>query len=70
MPPPLPRSSTVSPGCSAAIACGFPQPSPMFAPSGKRSRSALAYPSWTLPDGIAQHPGVHPPSVAPFATLP
>jgi hypothetical protein len=27
------------------------------------------YPSWTLPDGVAQHPGVHPPCVAPFATL-
>jgi hypothetical protein len=70
MPPPLPRSSTVSPGRSAAIARGFPQPRPMLAPSGKRSSSALVYPSWMLADGVAQHPGVHPPCVAPFATLP
>jgi hypothetical protein len=33
-PPPDPRSSTVSPSRSEAIAVGFPQPSPRSAPSG------------------------------------
>src|SRR5205823_408470 len=39
-PAPLPRSSTVSPGSSAAIAWGFPQPSPRSAPSGAAFRSS------------------------------
>ena len=39
-PPPLPRSSTVSPGRSAAMAWGLPQPRPRSAPSGTLSRSA------------------------------
>ena len=39
IPPPLPRSSTVSPGCSSSSASGFPHPRPRFAPSGMpRSR--------------------------------
>ena len=33
-PAPEPRSRTVSPGCRAARAVGFPQPKPMLAPSG------------------------------------
>ena len=39
-PAPLPRSSTVSPGFMAATACGLPQESPRFAPSGSVASSA------------------------------
>jgi len=38
-PPPAPRSSTVSPSRRSATAVGFPQESPMFAPSGVMARS-------------------------------
>ena len=39
-PAPLPRSSTVSPGCIAATACGLPQDRPRFAPSGSVASSS------------------------------
>ena len=40
-PAPLPRSSTISPGLSAARAPGLPHDRPMFAPSGSASSSSL-----------------------------
>ncbi len=39
-PAPLPRSTTVSPGRIAAIACGLPQPRPRLAPSGTAANSS------------------------------
>ena len=39
-PPPEPRSTTTSPGFSAAIALGLPHPRPMSAPCGTESRSS------------------------------
>ena len=39
-PPPLPRSSRISPGESSAIANGLPQERPMSVPSGKAERAA------------------------------
>src|SRR5688500_8951858 len=44
MPPPLPRSRTVSPGTSDASAVGLPQPSDAFtASSGRTATSSEAY---------------------------
>src|SRR5210317_1981475 len=43
-PPPLPRSTTVSPALREPMATGLPQPSPMFAPSGTLSISPFEYP--------------------------
>ena len=43
-PPPLPRSTTVSPGLSEARATGLPQPSPIFAPSITPAISSFEYP--------------------------
>src|SRR5262249_35203483 len=44
-PPPLPRSSTTSPGCRAANALGLPQERPRLAPSGNAASSAGEYPT-------------------------
>src|SRR5512136_2250683 len=44
IPPPDPRSRTVSPSLSDASATGLPQPSPMFAASGTFLRSTSVYP--------------------------
>jgi hypothetical protein len=44
MPPPEPRSSTTSPGCSAARAVGLPQPRlASTASSGRAAASAAEY---------------------------
>src|SRR5215813_1569022 len=49
MPPPEPRSSTVSPGFSSARAVGLPQPSDAFtAASGKRLFCASSYRSLVI----------------------
>src|ERR1039458_40082 len=43
-PPPAPKSNTTSPDCSAAMAVGLPQDSPMLAPAGNTARSSDEYP--------------------------
>ncbi len=56
-PPPLPKSSTVSPGFNAAMAWGLPQPNPMFAPAGTAPISSAEYPSfWETSSAIAAPP--------------
>src|SRR5215213_10422009 len=68
MPPPLPRSSTVSPGLSSASAVGLPQPSEAFrASSGTPATSSVAYRSPVIGSAVAvppQHEGSqHEPDV-------
>src|SRR5215216_4301054 len=54
MPPPEPRSSTVSPTCSSATAVGLPQPRlASTAVSGSSSRSRAAYSSAPNPGSSA-----------------
>src|SRR3974390_3203943 len=49
MPPPDPRSSTVSPGLSSARAVGFPQPSEAStAADGRSATSSTAYRSLVM----------------------
>ncbi len=75
-PPPAPRSSTISPFLSMAMACGFPQPSPMFASSGTAPSSFFEYPSLAdcaLADGafVEQQDGVEQPQpLFPLVAIP
>ncbi|MCG3775159.1 MAG: hypothetical protein JW395_1988 [Nitrospira sp.] len=58
-PPPLPKSSTVSPAFSPATAVGFPQDNPMFAPSGSAASSSTLYPT-DAASAVAESPGLAP----------
>ena len=83
MPPPEPKSSTVSPSCSSATAVGLPQPRlASSAVSGSWSRSRVAYSSAPNPGSSAvaappqqplsqpQSAGCpHPQSPGPLVTL-
>ena len=55
LPAPLPKSSTISPGCRFASATGLAQPSDArTASSGKFARSSARYP-FAVAGGVAQH---------------
>src|ERR1044071_2085859 len=77
MPPPDPRSSTVSPGFSFASAVGLPQPSDAFtASSGSAPVSPASY-RWLVmgsthpsPDGAAPQQAFPPPAVTRSAACP
>src|SRR5687768_6322032 len=79
-PAPQPRSNTVWPGLSEAIASGLPQPSPRLAPAGTAVVSAAEYPSaWEtlaescMPDAAwspEQQVGAQPQPDSRVATLP
>src|SRR5256885_3328771 len=62
IPPPDPRSSTISPSCSSANAVGLPQPSEASrAPSGSAAVSAASY-RFELTGSQLQLPPCPPPS--------
>ncbi len=71
-PPPLPRSRTTSPAWSEARAVGFPQESPILAPSGRVASSASLYPTTRATCSAAPEPQHDAePQVPPvFAILP
>jgi hypothetical protein len=71
MQPPLPKSNTTSPGFSAAIALGLPQPSPKSEPSGNWDNSDAEYPRrLDGADSTAGGPPQHPPAGAQLQLLP